>query len=242
MWAGMAERDLESRLPAPAGDPLRTAPSVAGTLGARLGARALALVLLQRLARCCAGLEAMARATAPPHLRCYTPRVEELLQRRRERQARFDAGVKPDWLPETKHVSRPADAHARPAHACGRRGCSCGLAAGRCVGFQGRAGGIPAARASGWSWTSLADLPGQVQPRATPAGAFTPRPPPPPALPPCFLALQVREGSWRVAALPADLQDRRVEITGPTDRKMVINALNRCGTAAGGRCYHPLMA
>ena len=34
--------------------------------------------------------------------------------------------------------------------------------------------------------------------------------------------------SWQVAAVPADLQDRRVEITGPTDRKMVINALN-CG-------------
>ena len=34
--------------------------------------------------------------------------------------------------------------------------------------------------------------------------------------------------SWRVAPAPADLQDRRVEITGPTDRKMVINALN-CG-------------
>jgi len=34
--------------------------------------------------------------------------------------------------------------------------------------------------------------------------------------------------SWRVAPVPVDLQDRRVEITGPTDRKMVINALN-CG-------------
>ena len=34
--------------------------------------------------------------------------------------------------------------------------------------------------------------------------------------------------TWRVAPVPADLQDRRVEITGPTDRKMVINALN-CG-------------
>ncbi len=33
---------------------------------------------------------------------------------------------------------------------------------------------------------------------------------------------------WRVAPVPADLKDRRVEITGPTDRKMVINALN-CG-------------
>ena len=37
----------------------------------------------------------------------------------------------------------------------------------------------------------------------------------------------VREdGSWRVAEAPPDLRDRRVEITGPTDRKMVINALN----------------
>ncbi|MGH6610063.1 MAG: malate synthase A, partial [Burkholderiaceae bacterium] len=36
----------------------------------------------------------------------------------------------------------------------------------------------------------------------------------------------VRESEWRVTTIPADLQDRRVEITGPTDRKMVINALN----------------
>jgi malate synthase len=36
----------------------------------------------------------------------------------------------------------------------------------------------------------------------------------------------VREAAWRVAPVPDDLQDRRVEITGPTDRKMVINALN----------------
>ena len=36
----------------------------------------------------------------------------------------------------------------------------------------------------------------------------------------------VREGDWMVAPTPADMQDRRVEITGPTDRKMVINALN----------------
>lgn len=38
--------------------------------------------------------------------------------------------------------------------------------------------------------------------------------------------LQVREGDWRCAPLPEDLLDRRVEITGPVDRKMVINALN----------------
>ncbi len=37
---------------------------------------------------------------------------------------------------------------------------------------------------------------------------------------------QIREAHWSVAPVPADLQDRRVEITGPTDRKMVINALN----------------
>ena len=36
----------------------------------------------------------------------------------------------------------------------------------------------------------------------------------------------VRDGAWRIASIPADLQDRRVEITGPTDRKMIINALN----------------
>jgi malate synthase len=36
----------------------------------------------------------------------------------------------------------------------------------------------------------------------------------------------VRQGDWQVAGLPADLLDRRVEITGPVDRKMVINALN----------------
>jgi malate synthase len=35
-----------------------------------------------------------------------------------------------------------------------------------------------------------------------------------------------RDGYWRVGAIPADLQDRRVEITGPTNAKMVINALN----------------
>src|SRR5215472_18925741 len=45
---------------------------------------------------------------------------------------------------------------------------------------------------------------------------------------PGFLAetQSVRDGDWTVAPLPKDLLDRRVEITGPTDRKMVINALN----------------
>jgi malate synthase len=36
----------------------------------------------------------------------------------------------------------------------------------------------------------------------------------------------VRSAEWQVAPAPADLQDRRVEITGPTERKMAINALN----------------
>jgi len=45
---------------------------------------------------------------------------------------------------------------------------------------------------------------------------------------PDFLAetAAVRAGDWKVASCPAELQDRRVEITGPTDRKMVVNALN----------------
>ncbi len=36
----------------------------------------------------------------------------------------------------------------------------------------------------------------------------------------------IRESDWTVGAIPADLQDRRVEITGPTNAKMIINALN----------------
>ena len=45
---------------------------------------------------------------------------------------------------------------------------------------------------------------------------------------PDFLPLtrSIREGDWTVAPLPKDILDRRVEITGPVDRKMVINALN----------------
>jgi len=42
----------------------------------------------------------------------------------------------------------------------------------------------------------------------------------------------VRETAWTVAPIPADLLDRRVEITGPVDRKMIINALN-----SGARVY-----
>jgi malate synthase len=49
---------------------------------------------------------------------------------------------------------------------------------------------------------------------------------------PDFLAetAAVRAGDWTVAPVPADIQDRRIEITGPVDRKMVINALN-CGAS-----------
>jgi malate synthase len=42
----------------------------------------------------------------------------------------------------------------------------------------------------------------------------------------------IRDGDWRVAEIPAALRNRRVEITGPTDPKMVINALN-----SGASCY-----
>jgi malate synthase len=43
---------------------------------------------------------------------------------------------------------------------------------------------------------------------------------------------EIRDGDWRVAPVPGDLQDRRVEITGPVERKMMINALN-----SGARCF-----
>jgi malate synthase len=51
---------------------------------------------------------------------------------------------------------------------------------------------------------------------------------------PEFLAetAHVRADQWTVGPTPADLQDRRVEITGPTDAKMVINALN-----SGASCF-----
>jgi malate synthase len=67
------------------------------------------------------------------------PRRRQLLEARRERQARYDAGVLPDFRPDTR---------------------------------------------------------------------------------------EIREGNWAVAPVPAALQDRRVEITGPVERKMIINALN----------------
>jgi malate synthase len=44
--------------------------------------------------------------------------------------------------------------------------------------------------------------------------------------------MQIRGGSWRVPPPPADLLDRRTEITGPVDRKMAINALN-----SGAQCW-----
>src|SRR3954467_15459425 len=49
---------------------------------------------------------------------------------------------------------------------------------------------------------------------------------------PDFLAetKEIRASEWRIAPQPSDMLDRRVEITGPTDRKMVINALN-CGAS-----------
>src|SRR6266852_2584340 len=37
---------------------------------------------------------------------------------------------------------------------------------------------------------------------------------------------EIRQGDWKVASIPNDLRNRRVEITGPVDRKMIINALN----------------
>ena len=71
--------------------------------------------------------------------RRFEPTRQSLLAARRERQARFDAGVLPDFLPETQAI---------------------------------------------------------------------------------------RDGDWRVAEIPEAIRDRRVEITGPVDRKMIINALN----------------
>ena len=42
----------------------------------------------------------------------------------------------------------------------------------------------------------------------------------------------IRKGSWKCAPIPEDILDRRVEITGPVDRKMIINALN-----SGANCF-----
>lgn len=51
---------------------------------------------------------------------------------------------------------------------------------------------------------------------------------------PSFLAetASIREGDWTAAPIPHDLEDRKVEITGPVDRKMIINALN-----SGASCF-----
>jgi malate synthase len=43
--------------------------------------------------------------------------------------------------------------------------------------------------------------------------------------------LEIRESDWKIAPIPEDLKDRRVEITGPVDRKMMINALNSGASA-----------
>jgi malate synthase len=42
---------------------------------------------------------------------------------------------------------------------------------------------------------------------------------------------EIRESNWKIAPVPEDLKDRRVEITGPVDRKMMINALNSGASA-----------
>jgi malate synthase len=86
-------------------------------------------------------LDEQALALVAKLARKFEPRRCELMAARARRQAEFDAGRLPDFLPETKHI---------------------------------------------------------------------------------------RDSEWTVAPVPRDLQDRRVEITGPTERKMVINALN-CG-------------
>ena len=86
-----------------------------------------------------------ARAFVEDLLRTFRPERDRLLRARVERQARFDAGERPDFLQETR-------------------------------------------------W--------------------------------------IRASDWRVRPCPPDLADRRVEITGPTDRKMVINALN-----SGASCF-----
>ena len=46
----------------------------------------------------------------------------------------------------------------------------------------------------------------------------------------------IRAADWRIAPVPADLQDRRAEITGPVERKMMINALNSAALAFMADC------
>jgi malate synthase len=51
----------------------------------------------------------------------------------------------------------------------------------------------------------------------------------------------IRGADWKIGSTPHDLQDRRVEITGPVDRKMVINALN-CGAKCFMACFEDASA
>ena len=55
---------------------------------------------------------------------------------------------------------------------------------------------------------------------------------------PDFLAetADIRAADWKVCDIPTDLQDRRVEITGPTNRKMIINAMNSGASAFMADC------
>src|SRR6059058_253551 len=69
--------------------------------------------------------------------------------------------------------------------------------------FDGRRRDLLAARAERWQRLRGGELP-----------AFLPE------------TREIRDGDWRVPDAPAGLRERRVEITGPVDRKMVINALN----------------
>ena len=49
---------------------------------------------------------------------------------------------------------------------------------------------------------------------------------------------EATQGNWQCAPVPADIRDRRVEITGPVDRKMVINGLNSgANVYMAGECY-----
>lgn len=74
-----------------------------------------------------------------------------------------------------------------------------------CAKFEARRQNLLAARRTKAVSFDAGDVPTFVSPQAHPAA---------------------RDPSWRCAPVPADVQDRRVEITGPVDRKMVINGLN----------------
>ena len=141
--------------------------------------------------------------------------VSELLERRREQQERYDAGEVPHFLPETKKARGWVGWDGRGVGGVAR------------LGWPGCGGwGGPAVVA--WLGFATIDVCQCLQSARSPLHPHCPPPHPNPL--DCGMPWpgQVREGDWRVAPLPADFQDRRVEITGPTDRKMVINALNRC--------------